>query len=259
LSKSVEPENEKEHFEHLAETNMSTNYLNPDLNRTSIRQDLKTKSFHVIQDVLKPEVADALYQSVRDQAIWEHVYRAGEKQGRDKISTLKNMSTEDLQKKQRLIIQQALKGYQFSYNRYSILDEVLDNYDPNNFMHIFMHYLNSEEFIEFAHEITQDKEIVKCEAQACWYAPGQFLKLHQDNNPINEDRRYAYVFGLTKEWQSDWGGLLQFVEDGKVTNTITPAFNTLAIFKVPQDHQVSYIAPYALKPRFTVTGWMRAS
>jgi len=237
---------------------MLSTYLNPLIDRHKVLKTLKSHTFCVIEDALRTEIVDALYQSVYEQAEWEHVYRAGEKQGCDKVSALRNMSPVELQKKQQIIIQQAKKGYQFSYNRYSILDEVLTNYNPDNFMHIFMHYLNSEEFISFAHQVTEDKSIIKCEAQACWYAPGQFLKLHQDNNPRGEERRYAYVLGLTKQWHSDWGGLLQFVKNGKVTNTVTPGFNTLTIFKVPQDHQVSYVAPYALKPRFTVTGWMRS-
>jgi Rps23 Pro-64 3,4-dihydroxylase Tpa1-like proline 4-hydroxylase len=238
---------------------MTADYLNPDLDREAIRRELEEETFIVIKDALREEVVQALFRSVLDQAEWEHVYRASEKvQGIDKISAIRQMTDQQLQQKQQAILKQAREGYQFSYNRYNILDEVLDNFDPNNFMHIFLHYLNSEEFIGFAHEITQDKEIVKCEVQACWYAPVQFLKLHQDNNPRGEDRRYAYVLGLTREWQTDWGGLLQFVDNGKVTHTVTPGFNTLTIFKVPQDHQVSYIAPYALQPRFTVTGWMWA-
>lgn len=237
---------------------MDTHYLNPKLDRTQVRKTLERESCILIRDILQTEVAETLYRSVRDQSDWEHTYMLGNVIQQEKLSQLRNKPPAELQQRQKSLLEQARRGYQFSYNRYSILDAVLKQFDAGNFMHVFLHYLNSEAFVGFAHDITQDREIAKLEAQACWYAPGQFLKMHQDNNPPNEDRRYAYVFGLTKGWQSDWGGLLQFVDQGKVTRTITPGFNTLTIFKVPQDHQVSYVAPYALQPRFTVTGWMRA-
>jgi SM-20-related protein len=90
------------------------------------------------------------------------------------------------------------------------------------------------------------------------YAPGHFLKLHNDNAKSRDDRRYACVVGLTRDWEADWGGLLQMVDDGQVIRSCTPAFNTCVIFKVPRDHLVSYVAPYATKPRYSLTGWMRA-
>jgi len=117
---------------------------------------------------------------------------------------------------------------------------------------------NSPASLNFLRDITGDLEVRKVEFQATYYASGHFLKLHNDNAKAGDDRRYACVLGLTKDWQSDWGGLLQFVEDGQVTLSCTPSFNSCVIFKVPRDHQVSYVAPFAGKPRYSLTGWMRA-
>ncbi|HAV49166.1 MAG TPA: proline hydroxylase, partial [Brevundimonas sp.] len=45
--------------------------------------------------------------------------------------------------------------------------------------------------------------------------------------------------------------------DGAVTETFTPSFGTLNLFKVPQDHAVSMVAPFAGAPRYSITGWWR--
>ncbi len=235
-------------------------FLNPSLERSRICHELQTRSRVLIKDALQPQFAEALRTSVQQQSNWEQVFLvdANNPPRRVPVDPARAVPAQQQAEIDQQILAQARNGYQFSYHRYSILEAVLRGMDENNFMHTFLHYLNSQEFIEFTHDITGDRQIRKCDAQACWYAPGQFLRLHQDKNPVGEDRRYAYVMGLTKSWQSDWGGQLQFVSEGEITETFTPSFNVLTIFKVPQDHQVSVVAPYATAPRLTVTGWMRA-
>jgi Rps23 Pro-64 3,4-dihydroxylase Tpa1-like proline 4-hydroxylase len=66
------------------------------------------------------------------------------------------------------------------------------------------------------------------------------------------------VLNLTRRWQADWGGLLQFVDAaGEITDTWLPRFNTMALFRVPVRHTVSYVAPFANEPRLAITGWFR--
>ncbi len=103
-----------------------------------------------------------------------------------------------------------------------------------------------------------DRQIRKVELQATRYRAGSFLRRHVDQPETQSDRRYACVLSLSKDWQSDWGGVLQFVEGDQVVQSINPHFNMLALFKVPQGHQVSYVAPYAVGARYSLTGWMRA-
>ena len=38
----------------------------------------------------------------------------------------------------------------------------------------------------------------------------------------------------------------------------TPAFNSLNVFKVPAQHAVSIVAPFAGAPRLSITGWIRS-
>jgi Rps23 Pro-64 3,4-dihydroxylase Tpa1-like proline 4-hydroxylase len=42
-------------------------------------------------------------------------------------------------------------------------------------------------------------------------------------------------------------------------NSYIPAFNALTLFRVPQWHSVSYVTPFAMGPRFSVTGWFRGN
>ena len=89
------------------------------------------------------------------------------------------------------------------------------------------------------------------------YRPGQFLRMHDDKSH-DEDRAFAYVINLGRNWEADWGGLLQFVDDRQnVVETFTPHWNSLSLFRVPQAHQVSQVAPWAGDHRYSITGWFR--
>jgi SM-20-related protein len=65
---------------------------------------------------------------------------------------------------------------------------------------------------------------------------------------------------LTHQWRADWGGILNFLDaDGHVAEGYVPAFNALNLFRVPQRHNVSYVAPFAMNGRYSITGWLRAA
>ncbi len=93
--------------------------------------------------------------------------------------------------------------------------------------------------------------------QATRYLPGHFLTSHDDGID-GEDRVAAYVINLTKGWRADWGGMLQFHNAaGDIPLALKPGFNTIHLFRVPQMHSVSYVAPFAGAPRYAITGWLR--
>ena len=132
----------------------------------------------------------------------------------------------------------------------------MEGRDPTLILHAILDFLNSEEFIAFARWLVNDPKITHVSAQATRYRPGHFLTRHQDKDP-HEDRAYAYVINLTKNWHADWGGLLQFENDaGDVTQTFTPHWNSLSLFKVPQSHIVSLVSPFAIEDRLAITGWL---
>ena len=110
----------------------------------------------------------------------------------------------------------------------------------------------------FVEAVTGHRDIVYASMQATRYIPGNFLTRHNDVVEA-EGRLIAYVFGLTSSWHPDWGGLLQFfTPDGKPTQVWTPTINNLVLFEVAQPHAVTYVTPFALAPRYALTGWFRS-
>ena len=92
-------------------------------------------------------------------------------------------------------------------------------------------------------------------AQATDYRPGHYLTRHLDD-PKGELRKFAFVWGFTRTWDPDWGGLLQFYnDDAEPTYAYSPGFNTLDLFDVRHVHAVTLVAPFALHPRLAVSGW----
>ena len=112
--------------------------------------------------------------------------------------------------------------------------------------------------LSFISTVSGRNDLKSADAHFTRFTPGQFLTRHRDEN-TNEQRRLAYVLSLSKNWHPDWGGLLQFFEDdGTPRNAWVPQFNTLSLFDIRHVHSVTFIAPFALEPRLSVTGWFRA-
>lgn len=149
----------------------------------------------------------------------------------------------------------AAQRYGFAYDSYMMVTAYLEGRDPALPLHRLLEVFNSPNYLELLRFLT-GKPVVKQDAQATRYLPGHFLRRHNDFHPT-DGRLCAYVLNLTRDWQADWGGLLQFLDaDGQVTGTFVPGYNQLAIFEVPQWHVVSLVAPWATSPRLSITGWM---
>lgn len=118
-------------------------------------------------------------------------------------------------------------------------------------------FLNSPAFLGFVRSLTGDPRCAYVDAQATRFTAGHYLTEHDDEKP-SVGRLYAYVLNLTPDWRTDWGGLLAFIdEDGHVAEAYRPSYNALNIFRVPQRHAVSFVAPFAASPRLSITGWVR--
>ena len=153
---------------------------------------------------------------------------------------------------------QAGERYQFAYDSYMLVKAAMEGWDPGLLVHRVLQFLNGEPFIAFARYLGADESITHVTAQCTRYRPGHFLMPHDDQD-VQEGRRFAFVMNLTREWRPDWGGQLQFLdEDGRITETLLPRWNTLSLFRVPQRHQVTLVAPWAAHPRHAITGWWLA-
>ena len=152
----------------------------------------------------------------------------------------------------------AARDFQYVHDTYRLSAEVEAGRGPGGPMEALYRLLNGETFLQWVRDLTGDPRPQRADAQVTRYGPGHFLTAHDDEDRAKQ-RLYAYVLNMTVEWRPDWGGLLLFLdEDGHVAEGYTPAFNALNIFRVPQKHCVSFTAPFAGRPRLSVTGWIKA-
>ncbi|MCR2834525.1 2OG-Fe(II) oxygenase family protein [Parerythrobacter lacustris] len=101
--------------------------------------------------------------------------------------------------------------------------------------------------------LTGEPALTGVEIQATRFTTGDFLSLHHDGP--NVDRKIATVLGLSRDWSLDWGGNLLFPSVDDRLEGLSPGYNRLDLFMVPQFHSVTAVSPAALRPRLAVSGW----
>jgi SM-20-related protein len=211
-----------------------------------------------LRDVLDVNSAARLHRCLATEVSWRLVYHDGTHNVILEAAEFQSMNAGA----QRELVQRVLAGardrFQYLYHSYPMVTAYLSRQDPQLFLHRVLEWLNEPATLDAIRRIAGISTLRKADAQATLYRPGHFLTLHDDGGIGNEQRRVAYVLNMTQEWHADWGGQLQFMTaSGEVEESWIPGFNTLALFRVPMKHAVSYVAPYATRPRLAVTGWFR--
>jgi len=174
------------------------------------------------------------------------------------VATLDASSLEDQAHVTQQAYAGATEGLQFLFDRLRLGPAREAGMATPQILFDLLDLFNTEAFLSFARRLTGDDRIAFSDGQVTRYLPGHFLNRHSDANPRTE-RLYAYVLNLSPGWRAEWGGLLQFLDEGgEITETFTPSFGALNVFAVPQMHAVSTVAPFAGGPRYSVTGWWRA-
>lgn len=147
-------------------------------------------------------------------------------------------------------------GFRFAYDSYMMVRAYQEGRDPGLLLHRVLELFNTPDYLALMHALTGDARVHRVNAQATRYRPGHFLRYHTDIDS-REGRLYAYVLNLSRDWNADWGGLLQFIDaDGRVLDSFLPRWNTLSLFAVPAGHAVSLVAPWAAQDRLAITGWL---
>lgn len=240
--------------QHLPDTGTM---LNPRLDIELHRQKFRQSGRVQIPDVLDAAIAARLTHCLDREVPWRLVYLDSGQSvtlGPDQLAQLDETAGNDIMQ---TVQRGAQSGFQYLFNSYMMVDAYLQKRDLHLPLHTFLEFLNSPGLLDIIKRITGITSIIKADAQATRYLPGHFLKQHNDH-ARTEGREIAYVLNLTQSWQSDWGGLLQFLdESGQVIDVLAPRHNTLNLFRVPTPHCVSYVAPYARQPRLSITGWFR--
>lgn len=234
--------------------------VNPELDRPRLKSAFAGTRRVQIRDVLTDRSARTLHQVIAEQTPWGVAWQAGE-EGPHSVShsALKLVPPAErgaISNK----VTAAMRGrdYGFVYSQYPMLDAYLQRWAPGGVHDLILEHINDQPFLDLVREVTAFPDLIKADAQATLYGPGQFLSLHDDSHVL-EGWRIAYVLNLCAEdWRPDWGGYLLFYdEDGDVVDGFRPRFNALNLFAVPQHHNVSYVPGYAPVARYAITGWFR--
>lgn len=232
--------------------------LNPKLSPTLLATRFQRQGWLQIPDFIASEQADALHRCLAEDVPWGLAWfedgarylRAGE---------LAELSEDERANLEARIQRAASHNYQYRYGTYPILDAYLGKWHEVPLLDSFLEALNTPAVLDLMRAISGHADIIKADAQATRYGPGDFLRLHSDASPPGQVWRVAYVLNLTPRWQPDWGGYLQFFDkSGDVTRALKPRYNVLNLLAVPQDHNVAMVSPFADGCRYAITGWFRA-
>jgi SM-20-related protein len=228
--------------------------LNAALNCAELARDYGTRQRLQIPEFLDPASAHEVYESL-DELPWGMAFNDGSVVHQLSPEQVAALDDQEADKITAGIQERARKEFQFLYAFFPILQAY--TLPARYKIFDFFEFLNSSAVLDFIRSLTGIDQIRWADAQATWYRPGHFLTAHTDEDS-SRGRVAAYVMNLSREWERDWGGLLQFFDaSDNVEQAFKPSFNTLNIFTVPQFHSVSMVSTYVTERRLAVTGWFR--
>lgn len=234
--------------------------LNPALDRQALRDTFLAQGRVQIRDFLVPEAASTIRRVLERETRWGLACKAGgEPQRSFRAEAIQAMPVEERRAVATGIHVAAAAGeYAVRFANYPILDAYLEGWDRGSPQDLLLEHINDQPFLDLAREVCGMPDLIKADAQATLFAPGDFLGVHSDSH-VGEGWRVAYVMNFADpDWKPDWGGYLNFLDDdGDVVAGWKPRFNALNLLKVPQPHAVSYVPPFAPAHRFAITGWLR--
>lgn len=240
--------------------------INPELNLEQLSEEFKTEKKLRIDNFFALESAETILDTLANYTAWHLVYsdENGQPVRMDNIE-LENTSAGQIQEKVTELQLRASSSYQYMYKFFPIVDAIQSGkLTETSLLYEIAAFLNGAEFLKFARQLTSTNSLVKMDPQATLYEAGHFLNLHDDMGDQRESadgsvRRYALVFGFTKNWSANWGGQTNFFPSAgsPVAESWFPGFNSMTIFEVPVLHNVSHLSPFASKGRYSITGWLR--
>ena len=238
--------------------------LNPALDRAALARRFAAAGHLQVRDVLTLESARELRTALAQGTPWGMAIRAGDGEASPPRSfpadRLRDPATaRALNEAAQAAERASARGdYGFRYGHFSMVEAVTGGSGRGGLHEIILEHINSDVFIEFVREITGFADLHHADGNATLFAPNHYLGRHTDSH-VAEGWRVAYVLNLPPdEWQPDWGGYLQFLdEEGDIVCGYRPRFNSLNLFAVPRPHNVSYVTPFAPVGRMAISGWFR--
>lgn len=231
--------------------------INDALDPAVLGAQLKRERRLQIAEFLTPESAETVFRLIKDNRDWFLSYNEGENNVELPLADFQRMRPERRAQFLRSISEGASAGFQFFFAQYYITEAVRRGENPGHPLHAVHEFVNSEPWLAFMRTLTGEPAVARADCLASLYAPGHFLTDHDDRHD-RHNRVAAYVLGMTRPWNHNWGGHLVFFDgEGNIELGLVPAFNTLNIFLVPQSHAVQPVAPFARGTRTSITGWLQ--
>jgi len=210
-----------------------------------------------LADVLEPSSAQTVARLLAESVPWRLTFsnESDPKSGLYDAARIRTAGADALRAELSGAMGRARNGFAYVYLSYPMITAYLEGWDEGHPIHAVSEMINGP-LLEIFRRVTRCPSILKADALATLYRPGDFLSLHDDGEGAG--RIAAYTFGFTKVWRPDWGGQLLFHDDaGDITRGLMPAFNSLTLFRTPRSHSVAPVAPYAGASRLSIVGWAR--
>lgn len=231
--------------------------INPQLDLNVLAERFAADGIVQIEQALRPEVADILHDCLAEKVPWSLAFRDASGPRKLWSEELAGMDAASRRTLDDEILRIARSEFQFRYDSFMMVTAYKEKRHPELVLHRVIEQMNSQVWLNAFRTITGYSQIRRADAQATRYTAGHFLRHHNDMNE-DDGRLCAYVINLSRDWQADWGGLLQFLDQrGEVCRTLMPRFNTISLFRVPAEHCVSPVAAFASGARYAITGWFR--
>ena len=209
-----------------------------------------------IPDILEDHYAEMIHAALAAETEWSLAYQSNEGPQRLEHEAYAALDTRQREEFVARLAGEARGRYAYVYDNYSMMDRYDDPARADHLLRRLVDALHHQSILDFVRRLTGDPAIARVRVQATRYLPGHFLRRHDDTGYDAQQRRFAFVFNLSRGWQADWGGLLHFLDaEGRVVDTFVPRYNSLSLFRVPQFHCVSQVAAWAEAPRYGLTGW----
>jgi SM-20-related protein len=231
--------------------------LSPDIDAARLDAEYARTGRVSIAPFLSPESAEALRAHLAAREDWKLVMNAGANVYEMPKAAAAALSDAQRATLDRKLGESAVWGFQYRYESIRVPDDPGARAASGTLLDAFATFLSSASVLDMLRAVTGGT-IDFADAQATAYGPGHFLTRH-DDAVEGKHRQAAYVLGLSPQWRAEWGGLLLFhgAED-EIDHGFVPQFNALRLFRVPAQHSVSCVWPFAPQPRLSVTGWLRS-
>lgn len=218
-------------------------------------QQYKQKGWVVIEDFLDEALAVSLNNALHTEVPWQYSYLGRLGLVKFPFTDLDALTEKQLSLIEQTVTEVCLRGFQFRYCSANIQNLIATADKSLPTLKLACERVFNMAFTSFLTKLSGNSGISNHNFLASYYPKDGFLMAHNDELK-GGNRKLAYVLQLSRNWQKDYGGNLELLdENGKVKEIVVPQFNSLVVFKVPQDHRVSKVVHEGPEKRLAIHGW----